>query len=78
MKIRWDINLKWVLLLFVQLNRSINYQKMDDKDIADAIKLVKELIWYLLVQSTNRCFCENYVQIEKKKPIDGSTNEKKS
>ena len=49
MKIRRDIDPGWVSSLFVQLHGSIHYWKIDGKDIADATKLVKELVRCLLV-----------------------------
>ena len=49
MKIRRDIDLGWISSLFIQLHESIHCWKMDGKDIADATKLVKELVRCLLV-----------------------------
>ena len=42
--IRCEINLEWASSLFIQLHGFIYYWKMDGKDIADAIKLVEELV----------------------------------
>ena len=42
MIIRREIDSKWASSLFVQLCGSIRCWKIDDKDIADATKLVKE------------------------------------
>lgn len=77
-KIRWDINPEWVISLFIQSHRTIHYQKIDDKDIADPTKLVKELVRYSLVQSINGHFCQDYIQIERGELIDRPTNKKKS
>lgn len=44
MKIRQKIDFKWALSLFVQLYGPIYYQKIDNKDITNVIKLVKELV----------------------------------
>lgn len=48
-KIRQKIDPKYAKSLFVQLNRSIYYQKIDDKDIIDATKPIKELLQYLMI-----------------------------
>ncbi len=48
MIIKCEIDLDWASSIFDQLYGSIHYWKMDDKDIADAIKLVKKLVWCLL------------------------------
>ncbi len=48
MIIRRKIDSKSASSFFVHLYRPIHYWKIDDKDIADAIKLVKELIGCLL------------------------------
>ncbi len=44
MIIRHKIDSEWASSLFIQLYRSINYWKIDDKDIANATKLIKELV----------------------------------
>ena len=49
MKIRQDIDPGWGSSLFIQLYGSIYYWKMDRKDIADATKLIKELMRCLLI-----------------------------
>ena len=48
-KIKRNIDPGWISSLFVQLHGSIYCWKMDRKDIADATKLVKELVCCLLV-----------------------------
>ena len=49
---------------------------MDDRDIADAIKLVEELVRYLFEWSIDRRPCQNHVWIGEKEPI-GPFNDKK-
>lgn len=44
MKIRQNIGPKQVLSLFVQLYKFIYYWKINDKNIADGIKLIKKLV----------------------------------
>lgn len=44
MNAKGDIDPEQVLSFFVQLYRSIQYQKMNDKDILDITKLVKKYI----------------------------------
>ncbi len=46
--VRRDINPEWVSSFFVQLHGSIQYWKLDGKDISDATKLVKEHVQCLL------------------------------
>lgn len=41
---RRNINPEQTLSLFIQLYKSIYYWKIDGKDIADAIKLVKKIL----------------------------------
>ena len=53
MKIRRDIDPRWVSSLFVQLHGSIHCWKIDGKDIADVTKLVKELVRCSLVWGTD-------------------------
>ncbi len=50
---------------------------MDGKDIADATKLVKELMQYLLKSGSNKYFCQDYVWIRGKEPQDGLLNDRK-
>ena len=52
-KIRRDIDPGWASALFVQLHGSIYCWKIDGKDIADATKLVNELLRSSLVWGTN-------------------------
>ena len=77
MKIRRDINLGWLLSLFVQLYGSIHYWIMDGKNIANATKLVKGLVRCLIVLGTNRRPCQNHIWIEGGEPIHKPTNERK-
>ena len=44
MIIRREIDSQWTSSLFVQLYGSIHHLKMDDKNIANTTKLVKELV----------------------------------
>lgn len=44
MIIRWEIDLKQALSIFISLYGSIYYEKMDSKDIVDAIKPVKKQV----------------------------------
>ncbi len=46
--VRQNIDPGWVSSFFVQLHGSIQYWKIDGKDILDAINLVKEYVQYLL------------------------------
>lgn len=77
MKIRQKIDPKYAKSLFVQLNGSIYCQKIDDKDIIDATKLIKKLLQYLMIQSINSCPCQDYIWIKGEESIDKLTNEKK-
>ena len=61
MKIRRDIDPGWVSSLFDQLHGSIYCLKMDGKDIADATKLVKELVRCLLVWGTDGCPRQDHI-----------------
>ncbi len=53
MSVRQDIDPEWVSSFFVQLYGSIQYWKMDRKDISDVIKLVKEHVQCLLECGTS-------------------------
>lgn len=50
---------------------------MNGKDIADAIKLVKELMQCSLVWSTDRRPCQDHIWIGEGELIDKPTNERK-
>lgn len=43
-KIKQDVELEWISLLFVQLYKSIHYWRMDSKNITNVTKVVKELV----------------------------------
>ena len=77
-KIRRDIDPGWISSIFVQLHGSIHSWKIDEKDIADATKLVKENVWCLLVWGTNGHLCQDHIWIEGGEPIHEPTNERKS
>ena len=53
MRVRQDIDSEWESFFFDQLHRSVQYWKMDEKDISDAAKLVKKYIRFLLEWNTN-------------------------
>lgn len=78
MKIRQDVDLEWVSSLFVKLHRSIYYERMDNKDIADITKLVKELMWCLLIWGSNGWPYQNYIWIGGRELINESINKRKS
>ena len=78
MKIRRDIDPGWVSSLFVQLHGSIHYWRIDGKDIADATKLVKELVRCSLVWSTNGRPRQDHIWIGGGEHIHEPTNERQS
>ena len=77
MKIRRDIDPGWVSSLFVQLHGSIHCWKMDGKDIADATKLVKELVRCSLVWGTDGRPRQDHIWIGGGEPIHEPTNKRK-
>ena len=48
MRVRQDIDSEWESFFLDQLYRSIQYWKMDGKDISDTAKLVKKYTRFLL------------------------------
>ena len=77
MIIRREIDSEWALSLFVQLHKSIHYQKMNGKNIADATKLVNELVQCSLEWGFDKRPCQDHVQIGGKKPEDELLNNRK-
>ena len=77
MKIRRNIDPRWISSLFVQLHGSIYCWKIDEKDIADATKLVKELVRYLLVWRTDKRPRQDHIWIGEGELIHEPTNERK-
>ncbi len=77
MIIRREIDSEWASSLFVQLYRSIHCWKIDGKDIADATKLVKELVRFSLKWGSDKRPRQDHVWIGGKKPEDGSLNDRK-
>ena len=77
MKIRRDIDPGWASSLFVQLHGSIHCWKMDGKDIADATKLVNELVRCSLVWGTDGRPRQDHIWIGGGEPIHEPTNERK-
>lgn len=69
MIIRYKIDPKQTSSLFVQLYKFIHYYKMDRKNIADANKLVKKLVQYLLKWVTDKHFCQNHKQIRRRESV---------
>ena len=65
--IRQDIDPKWVSSFFVQLHKSIQYSKMDGKNILDATKLVKEYVRYLFKWSTSGQPQQDHIWIKRGK-----------
>ncbi len=73
--VRRDIDPEWVLFFFiVQLHRSIQYWKMDGKDISDATKLVKEHVRCSLEWGTSGQPRQDHIWIRGREP----RNERKS
>ena len=52
-KVRQDMDSEQVSHSFVQLYESIQYQKMESKDISDVTKLVKKHAQYLMIWGTS-------------------------
>ena len=77
MKIRRNIDSEWASLLFVQLYGFIYCWKIDEKDIADAAKLVNKLLRCSLVWGTDRRLCQDHIWIGGGESIHEPTNESK-
>lgn len=72
--IKHEIDSKQTSSLFVQLYKSIYYQKIDSKNIANTTRLVNKMVECLLKSSSDKHFCQDHVQIRGKDPKDGLFN----
>ncbi len=77
MSIRREVDPEWASSLFVRLHESIHCWKMDGKDIADATKLVKELMRCSLGWGTDKRPRQDHVWIGGGEPEDGPLNDRK-
>lgn len=55
LRFKRDKDYKWISSFFIKLYISIQYLKIDRKDIANMLKLSKEFIFYLIVCDGSSC-----------------------
>ena len=65
LRFRQDRHHKWVSSYFVKLHASVQWWKIDRKDIADISKLIKKFVHYSLVWGGSRGYSQqNYIWLE--------------
>lgn len=55
LRFKRDKDYKWMSSFFIKLYISIQYLKIDRKDIANTLKLSKEFIFYFIVCDGSSC-----------------------